>query len=124
MEELVNQLAQRVGINPDQARTVMAVVSKTLLQKAEPGKAQGLMSKLPDSITGVFSDSEKQEFTTTRKDVSNEEVIQRIDREAGINDKNKSQRAVEESVKLLQDKTGESDLLGSVMGGFKKMFGG
>jgi uncharacterized protein (DUF2267 family) len=124
MEELVNQLAQRVGINPDQARTVMAVVSKTLLQKAEPGKAQGLMSKLPDSITSVFSDSEKQEFTTTRKDVSNEEVIQRIDREAGINDKNKSQRAVEESVKILQDKTGESDLLGSVMGGFKKMFGG
>jgi hypothetical protein len=82
------------------------------------------MSKLPDSITGMFSDSEKQEFTTTRQDVSNEEVIQRIDREAGINDKNKSQRAVEESVKILQDKTGESDLLGSVMGGFKKMFGG
>ena len=38
MEELVNQLAQRVGINPDQARTVMAVVSKTLLQKAVPAR--------------------------------------------------------------------------------------
>ncbi|HUG96680.1 MAG TPA: DUF2267 domain-containing protein [Nitrososphaera sp.] len=91
MEELFNQLAQRVGISPEQARTVMATVSKTLLQKAEPGKAQGLLSKLPSGITDIFSDNEKQQFTTTQQNINNEEVMQQIDRDAGINDRKKSQ---------------------------------
>jgi hypothetical protein len=50
-EQLANQLAQRVGISQEQARTVITLVSKTLLQKAEPSKASGLLSKLPSSIT-------------------------------------------------------------------------
>jgi len=59
-EQLANQLAQRVGISPEQAGTVITLVSKTLLQKAEPKKASGLLSKLPSSITSIFSDDEKQ----------------------------------------------------------------
>lgn len=121
MEEIIDQLAQRVGISPEQAQTVMATVSKTLLQKAEPSKAQGLLSKLPSGLTSMFSDNEKQQFTTTKQDVSNEEVVQRIDREAGINDRKKSQKAVEESVKLMQEKTGEEGLLDNVMGKFKNV---
>lgn len=121
-EELASQLAQRVGISPDQARTVMATVSKTLLQKAEPGRASGLLSKLPSGITSMFSDSEKQEFTTSQQDAgSTEEMVQRVDREAGINDRAKSQRAVEEGARLLQEKTGEEGLLDSVMGRFRKV---
>lgn len=121
MEELFNQLAQRVGISPEQARTVMATVSKTLLQKAEPGKAQGLLSKLPSGITDIFSDNEKQQFTTTQQIINNEEVMQQIDRDAGINDRKKSQQAVEEGIKLLREKTGEEGLLDNVMGRFKNV---
>ncbi len=121
MEELFNQLAQRVGISPEQARTVMATVSKTLLQKAEPGKAQGLLSKLPSGITDIFSDNEKQQFTTTQQNINNEEVMQQIDRDAGINDRKISQQAVEEGIKLLREKTGEEGLLDNVMGRFKNV---
>lgn len=121
MEEIVNQLAQRIGITPEQAKTVMATVSKTLLQKADPGKAQGLLSKLPSGITSMFSDDEKQQFTSTRQDVSNEEVVKQIDRDTGINDRKKSQQAAEESVRLLQEKTGEEGLLDNVMGRFKNV---
>ncbi len=125
MEELFNQLAQRVGISPEQARTVMATVSKTLLQKAEPGKAQGLPSKLPSKlpsgITDIFSDNEKQQFTTTQQNINNEEVMQQIDRDAGINDRKISQQAVEEGIKLLREKTGEEGLLDNVMGRFKNV---
>lgn len=99
----------------------MATVSKTLLQKAELGKAQGLLSKLSSGITSMFLDNEKQQFTTTKQDVSNEEVMQQIDREAGINDRKKSQKAVEESVKVMQEKTGEEGLLDNVMGKFKNV---
>ena len=121
MEELFNQLAQRVGISPEQARTVMATVSKTLLQKAEPGKAQGLLSKLPSGITDIFSDNEKQQSTTTQQIINNEEVMQQIGRDAGINDRKKSQQAVEEGIKLLQEKTVEEGLLDNVMGRFKNV---
>lgn len=121
MEELFNQLAQRVGISPEQARTVMATVSKTLLQKAELGKAQGLLSKLPSGITDIFSDNEKQQFTTTQQNINNEEVMQQIDRDAGINDRKISQQAVEEGIKLLREKTGEEGLLDNVMGRFKNV---
>ena len=119
MEELFNQLAQRVGISPEQARTVMTTVSKTLLQKTEPGKAQGLLSKLPSGITDMFSDNDKQQFTATQQNIGNKEMIQQIDREAGINDTKKSRQAAEEGVKLIQEKTGEQGLLDNVMGRFK-----
>ena len=70
----------------------------------------------------MFSDNEKQEFTTTQqKDISNEQVIQRVNSEAGMHDKRKAQQATEESVKLLQEKTGEQGLLDNVMGRFGKM---
>ena len=121
MEELFNQLAQRVGISPEQARTVMTAVSRTLLQKAEPGRTPGLLSKLPSGITSVFSDNEKQQFAATKQDISNEEVVQQIDRDAGINDRKKSQQAAEEGIKLLQEKTGEEGLLDNVMGRFKNV---
>jgi uncharacterized protein (DUF2267 family) len=121
MEELFNQLAQQVGISPEQARTVMTAVSKTVLQKVDPGKAQGLMSKLPSGITELFSDNDKQQFTTTQQNISNKELVQQIDRETGINDRKKSQQAAEEGVKLLQEKTGEEGLLDNVMGRFKDL---
>lgn len=120
-EDLANELSQRVGISQEQASIVIKVVSKSLLQKAEPNKASSLMSKLPSGITGLFSDNEKQGFTSQQQNISNEEVVRQVRTEAGINDDRKAQQATEESVKLLQEKTGEKELLDNVMGRFKKM---
>jgi uncharacterized protein (DUF2267 family) len=120
-QDLANELSQRVGVSQDQARIIIRVVSKSLLQKAEPNKASSLMSKLPSGITSLFSDNEKQGFTTQQQNISNEEVVRQVRTEAGINDDRKAQQATEESVKLLQEKTGEVGLLDNVMGRFKKM---
>jgi uncharacterized protein (DUF2267 family) len=119
--ELANQLSQRAGITPEQANIAITIVSKTLLLKAEPNKASSLLSKLPAGITNMFSDDEKQQFTKKQQDVSNEEVVRRVKKEAGINDDKKAQQATEEGVKLLQEKTGEEGLLENVMGKVKKM---
>jgi uncharacterized protein (DUF2267 family) len=122
-QDLAKELSQRVGISQEQAGNVIRIVSKSLLQKAEPNKASSLISKLPSGITSLFSDNEKQGFTTQQQNISNEEVIKQVRTVAGINDDRKAQKATEESVKLLQEKNGEEGLLDNVMGGFKKMFG-
>ena len=121
MEDLAKELSQKVQIGLDQARTVVNQVSKTILRKADPNKASELLSKLPSSITTIFSSDEKKKFTTTQENLSNEEVVENIDREARINNKAKSQKATEEAVKLLQEKTDEPGLLDNVMGKFKKV---
>lgn len=121
MEDLSDELSQRVQIGIDQARTVISQVSKTLLKKADPNKASELLSKLPSNITNIFSSDEKKQFTATNENISNEEVVENIDREAGINNKVKSQKATEEAVKLLQEKTDEPGLLDNIMGKFKKV---
>jgi uncharacterized protein (DUF2267 family) len=121
MEELADQLSQKVQIGLDQARTVLNQVSKTILRKANPNKASELLSKLPSSITNLFSLEEKKQFTTTQEDISNEEVVRNIDLETGINNKAKSQKATEEAVRLLQEKTDEPGLLDNIMGKFKNV---
>lgn len=118
---LINELAQRVGITAEQANSAIALVSKILLQKADPSKASSLLSKLPSSITNIFSDDEKQQFTSTQQSVNNDEVIRKLDTEAGIQDPKKAQQTTEEAVKLIQEKTGEKDLLDNVMGKFKNI---
>ena len=120
MEDLANELSQRVQIGLDQARTVLNQVSNTILRKADPNKASELLSKLPSSITTVFSLDEKKKFTTTQENINNEEVVENIDREARINNKAKSQKATEETVKLLQEKTHEPGMLDNIMEKFKK----
>ena len=121
MEDLANELSQRVQIGLDQARTVINQVSSTILRKADPNKASELLSKLPSSITTVFSLDEKKKFTTTQENINNEEVVENIDREARINNKAKSQKATEEAVKLLQEETREPGMLDNIMGKFKKV---
>ena len=69
----------------------------------------------------MFSDNEKEQFRTQKQDISNEQVVQQIKREAGINDDRKAQQVTTEGVKILQEKTGEEGLLDNVMGKFGKM---
>lgn len=67
MEDLANELSQRVQIGLDQARTVLNQVSNTILRKADPNKASELLSKLPSSITTVFSLDEKRNLPQHKK---------------------------------------------------------
>lgn len=108
--ELANTLAQRVGITPEQANTAINIVSRTPLQKVDGNKACSLLSRLPSSITSRFSDNEKEQFKTQKQDITNEEVVQRVKRETGINDDRKAQQVTTEGVKILQEKTGEQGL--------------
>lgn len=121
VNELASTLAQRAGITPEQANTAINIVSKTLLQKADGNKASSLLSKLPSSISNMFSDSEKEQFRSQKQDISNEEVVQRVKREAGINDDKKAEQVTTEGVKILQEKTGEQGLLENVMGKIGKV---
>ena len=52
---------------------------------------------LPSSITDIFSDDEKKEFTTTKQNVSEDEVIEKISKECCNGDKQKAKRVYEES---------------------------
>lgn len=70
-EDLANELSQRVGVSQEQASIVIKVVSKSLLQKAKPNKASSLLSKLLSGITDLFSDNEKQGFTSQQQNISN-----------------------------------------------------
>ena len=65
MEDLAKELSQKVQIGLDQARTVINQVSKTILREADPNKASELLSKLPSSITTIFSSDEI--YHNTRK---------------------------------------------------------
>jgi uncharacterized protein (DUF2267 family) len=121
LEELANKLSQRVQIGLDQAKTVLNQVSKTILKGADPDNASKLLSKLPSSITNLFSSEEKNRFTRTKEEISNQQVIENIDRESGIHDKAKSQKATQEAVKLLEEKTDEPGIIDSVLGKFKNV---
>ena len=81
------------------------LVSKYLLRNAEPQRASGFMSMLPSSITNIFSNDERQRFTSTQENVSEDEVIDEISRECCNGDKEKGRMAYQEAVKVLREKT-------------------
>jgi hypothetical protein len=81
------------------------LVSKFLLRNAEPQRASGFMSMLPSSITNMFSNDERERFTTTQENVSEDEVIDQISRECCNGDKEKGRIAYQEAVKVLREKT-------------------
>jgi uncharacterized protein (DUF2267 family) len=116
MNEIANLVAQKAGISPALINAALPIVTKLLLQKSNPTQASGLLSMLPGDLTSVFSDKEKQEFTTTQQNFSTDEIISHVDKHAGINDKAKSQQAVQEIMNAIQNTTGQKDLLGGFLG--------
>ncbi|MCI4432509.1 MAG: hypothetical protein JHC41_02725 [Nitrosopumilus sp.] len=116
MNEIANMLAQKAGISPSIVNAVLPIVTKLLLQKSSPNQASGLLSMLPADITNIFSDKEKQEFTTTQQDHTTDEIIDKVDKEAGINDKIKSKNVVQEIMNMFQNTTDQKDLLGGFLG--------
>src|SRR5574342_1080265 len=107
MDDLFGMFSQRSGLSSNIARMALPLVSKFLLGNAEPQRASGLMSLLPSSITNMFSNDERQRFTTSQENVSEDEVIDQISRECCNGDKEKGKKVYEEALKILREKTKE-----------------
>src|SRR5919112_1182151 len=105
LDDIFGMFSQRSGLSSNIARMALPLVSKFLLRNAEPRKASGLMSLLPSSITNMFSNDERQRFTSTQENVSEDEVIDQISRECCNGDKEKGRIAYQEAIKVLREKT-------------------
>ncbi len=105
MDDIFGLFSQRSGLSSNIARMALPLVSKFLLGNAEPQRASGLMSLLPSSITNMFSNDERQRFTTSQENVSEDEVIDKISRECCNGDKEKGRIAYQEALKVLREKT-------------------
>jgi hypothetical protein len=83
----------------------LPLVSKFLLRNAEPQRASGFMSMLPSSITNMFSNDERQRFTSSQENVSEDEVIDQISRECCNGDREQGKTAYNEALNVLREKT-------------------
>src|ERR671921_2107895 len=105
LDDIFGMFSQRSGLSSNIARMALPLVSKFLLRNAEPQKASGFMSMLPSSITNMFSNDERQRFTTSQENVSEDEVIDQISRECCNGDKEKGRIAYKEAINVLREKT-------------------
>ncbi|MCJ7636186.1 MAG: hypothetical protein MUO21_01715 [Nitrososphaeraceae archaeon] len=121
MDDIIGNIA-RLGLSSSMAKEGMAIVSRFFLQNAEPNKASGLLSMLPSSITDIFSNDEKKEFTTSQQKISEDEVIEKISNECCNRDKQKGKRVYEEAVKMIKENSGQEGegFLDGIIGNFKK----
>ena len=105
LNDIFDMFSQRSGLSSNIARMALPLVSKFLLRNAEPQRASGLMSLLPSGITNIFSNDERQRFTSTQENVSEDEVIDEISRECCNGDREKGRIAYQEAIKVLRTKT-------------------
>ena len=118
LDMMIDMVAQKVGISPQMAQMAIPLVSKFVLQKSQPNQASGLLSALPTEITGMFSDDEKKDFTTKQQDMTEDDMVNALDSQCGVNDKAKSKQAITEIMGALQqnsDKQG-GDMFGDMLG--------
>lgn len=104
MEDIIEIFAQRLGIEPNIARQSISITSRYFIQNSEPMKALGLLSMLPSSLTNMFSTEEKNKITTSQKNISPEEVIEKITNECFNGDKQKGKKVYEEAINLIKSK--------------------
>ena len=81
LDDIFDMFSQRSGLSSNIARMALPLVTSFLLPNVAPQKTSGFMSMLPSSITNMFSNDEKQRFTTTQENVAEDEVIDQIARE-------------------------------------------
>ena len=105
MDDIFGLFSQRSGLSSSAASIGLSLVSKFLLRNAEPQRASGFMSMLPSSITNMFSNDEKQKFTSTQENVSEDEVIDQISQDCCNGDKEKGKQVYQEAVKVIREKT-------------------
>jgi hypothetical protein len=60
---------------------------------------------LPSGITNIFSNDERERFTSIQENVSEDEVIDEISRECCNGDREKGKVAYQEAIKVLREKT-------------------
>jgi hypothetical protein len=100
MEDIIEHFAQRLEISSDMARQGISITSKFFLQNSEP--ATGLLSMLPSSLTNMFSNDEKQEFKTSQKNISYDEIIKKISNECFNGDLQKAKKVYEEAINVIK----------------------
>ena len=105
LDDIFDMFSQRSGLSSNIARMAIPLVSRFLLRNAEPQRASGLMSMLPSGITNIFSNDERERFTSTQENVSEDEVIDEISRECCNGDREKGKVAYQEAIKVLREKT-------------------
>ncbi len=105
MDDIFGLFSQRSGLSSTVASIGLSLVSKFLLRNAEPQRASGFMSMLPSSITNMFSNDEKQRFTSSQENVSEDEVIDQISKECCNGDREKGKQVYQEAVNVLREKT-------------------
>ena len=104
MDDVFGLFSQRSELSSGVASMGLSLVSK-FLRNAEPQRESGFMSKLPSSITNMFSGDERQRFTTTQENVSEDEVIDQISRDCCNGDREKGKQVYQEAVKVIRGKT-------------------
>jgi hypothetical protein len=107
MEDIIGTFAKRSGLLPQIAVMALPLITRFFLKKASPQNASGLMSMLPSGLRDIFSDDEKNEFTTKQENVSQDQVEQELANQCFNGDKTQAQKAFQEGRKLLNEKTGQ-----------------
>jgi hypothetical protein len=105
MDDIFRLFSQRSGLSSSAASMGLPLVSKFLLRNGEPQRASGFMSMLPSSITNMFSNDEKQRFTSSQENVSEDEVIDQISKDCCNGDREKGKQVYAEAVKVIREKT-------------------
>ena len=70
MEDIIENFAERLGIEPNAARQGISITCRYFIQNSDPIKATGLLSMLPSSLTNMFSTEEKNEIRSNQKNIS------------------------------------------------------
>lgn len=107
MEDIIGSFARRSGVLPMIASMALPMITRYFLKKASPQNASGLMSMLPSGLKDIFSDKEKDEFTTKQENVSQDQMEQELADKCFNGDKAQAQKAFQEGKKLLTEKTGQ-----------------
>lgn len=107
MEDIIGTFAKRSGLLPQIAIMALPMITRFFLKKASPQNASGLMSMIPSGLRDIFSDNEKNEFTTKQENVSQDQVEQELADQCFMGDKTQAQKAFQEGRKLLNEKTGQ-----------------
>ena len=102
MDDIFGLFSQRSGLSSSVASMGLSLVSKFLLRNAEPQRASGFMSMLPSSLTNMFSNDEKQEFKTSQKNITYDEIIKKISNDCFNGDIQKSKKVYEEEINVIR----------------------
>ena len=104
MDVMVENFANKLGIEPNAARQGISITCRYFIQNSEPIKATGLLSMLPSSLTNLLYNDEKNESKASLANIPLEEVIKKISDECFNGDKQKGKKLYEEAMYLIKSK--------------------